>query len=169
MSMTPENALSWRELSDQLTAEPIAELERSEQGYRYRATQPKPCWSTEPRSDTDIGRLLLQRAQKAASDNLHDVLFADVALPAGAVFGDAWEGDDLKRIVMGPDRGITDSGVIVWTSAVQSAQGRITSEQPEPPQVHIEGGALGLNSDQARELASVLLEAADEMDSWSSQ
>ncbi len=33
----------------------------------------------------------------------------DIPLPAGAVFGDAWEGDDPQRVIMGPLRGITDT------------------------------------------------------------
>jgi hypothetical protein len=69
---------------------------------------------------------------------------------------------------VGPNRGITDTEVTVHTAAIQSADGRITS-QPEPPLVHISSGryqALILTSDQVRELAAVLLEAADEMDRW---
>ena len=34
MSMTPENATSWRHIAEQLTPKQVAELERSEQGYR---------------------------------------------------------------------------------------------------------------------------------------
>src|ERR1700730_13781592 len=88
-----------------------------------------------------------------------------VPLPAGAVFGDIWEGDDPERVVWGANRGITDSDLIIWTSAMQRTDGRIYSES-EPPKVHVDGG-VDLNSDQARELAAALLEAAAELDGWS--
>jgi hypothetical protein len=90
----------------------------------------------------------------------------EVPLPPGAVLGDIWEGDDPQRVIMGPDRGITDSDAIIWTTAMQSADGRITSE-PYPPHVHIQHNTDGgFNSDQARQLAAALLEAAAEMDVW---
>jgi hypothetical protein len=41
------------------------------------------------------------------------------------VFGDVWEGDDPERVVCGPDRGVTDSGIRIWTSAIQRADGDI--------------------------------------------
>jgi hypothetical protein len=84
------------------------------------------------------------------------ITHANVPLPAGAALADIWEGDDPQRVIMGPNRGITDSDVIVWTTAIQSAGGRIY-DGPEPPLVHIHGDPE-LNSDQARELAAVLLE-----------
>ena len=90
--------------------------------------------------------------------------YPDVPLPAGAVFGDLWEGDYPERVIWGPNRGITDSGVIIWTSAMQRTDGRIYAES-EPPRVHIEGD-VDLSSDQARELSAVLLEAAAELDGW---
>ncbi len=91
--------------------------------------------------------------------------YPDIPLPAGAVFGDIWEGDDPERVIMGPTRGITDTDITIWTSAIQRADGRIAPEQPEPPRVHVEG-AVDLNSDQARELAAILLEAAADVDGW---
>jgi hypothetical protein len=90
--------------------------------------------------------------------------FPQVPLPPGAVRADVWEGDGPQRVVMGQTRGITDSDFTVWTSAIQCADGRIDSE---PPEVHIAGDTdSGLNSDQARQLAAALLEAAAEMDVW---
>jgi hypothetical protein len=86
----------------------------------------------------------------------------NVPLPAGAALADIWEGEHPQRVIMGPNRGITDSDVIVWTTAIQSADGRI-DDGPEPPLVHIHGDPE-LNSDQAREPAAVLLECAAEMD-----
>jgi hypothetical protein len=88
----------------------------------------------------------------------------NVPLPAGAVFGDVWEGTDPERVIQWPHRGVTDSDAIIRMTAIQRADGSI-SPAPEPPMVHI-SGADELNSDQARELAAALLEAAAEMDAW---
>ena len=60
----------------------------------------------------------------------------DVPLPAGAVFGDIWQGDPAERVIMGQNRGITDSDVVIWTSAIQLADGRIELDEggvSEPP------------------------------------
>ena len=89
----------------------------------------------------------------------------DIPLPEGAVGGDNWEGHGPERVIMGQDRSVTDTDVIIWTSAIQLADGRIATEDNEPPRAHVEGN-VDLNSDQARELASALLEAAAELDGW---
>ncbi len=93
----------------------------------------------------------------------------DVSLPAGAVFADVRDGTDPLRVVVGPNRGITDSDVKIWTTAIQRTDGRVAQE-PEAPEIHIHAiWENGLNSDQARELAAVLLEAAAEVDRWVSE
>jgi hypothetical protein len=90
----------------------------------------------------------------------------DIPLPPGAVRADVWEGDGPKRVVRGRDLGITDSDVTIWATAIQRADGRIDSE-PEPPLVHIQHNTdSGLNSDQCRELAAVLLGLAAEIAGW---
>jgi hypothetical protein len=46
----------------------------------------------------------------------------DVPLPVGADFGDIWARvghEDAHRVIMGNNRGVTDSDVIVWASAIQ--------------------------------------------------
>jgi hypothetical protein len=88
--------------------------------------------------------------------------FPNVPLPTGAVFGDVWEGSEPERVVRWRDLGIKDSDVTIWTTAIQRADGSI-SDGPEPPMVHI-ACADQLNSDQARELAAVLLGLAAQMD-----
>ena len=98
----------------------------------------------------------------------------DVPLPAGADFGDIWEGGNAYRSITGPVRGITDSDAIVWTSAIQRADGVIdTDPGNEVPLVNIDVHAydcvLRVNSEQARELASALLEAAAELDGWAAR
>jgi hypothetical protein len=80
-TILPENATSWRELGDQLTPEQIVEIEESEDAYRHQARLPKPWWSTARRSTAEITALMLVRAREHTADNLHDVLFAGVALP----------------------------------------------------------------------------------------
>jgi hypothetical protein len=100
----------------------------------------------------------------------------DVPLPAGADFGDAWEGGSAYRAITGPILGITDSDVIVWASAIQKADGNIdTDVGNETPAVCIDewddtqGHVLRVNSDQARELAAALLEAASVLDGWAAR
>lgn len=93
--------------------------------------------------------------------------FPDVAPPAGTR-ADIWEGTPPERIVFGADRGIPDYEVNVWTSANQFADGTLDDgSRTEPPTVHLEVGAsTGMNSDQARILAAVLIGAAEEIDGW---
>ncbi len=72
------------------------------------------------------------------------------------------------RAVVGTDRRVTDHPVRVSPSAVQWADGSIDDGRIGSPSVYVfELGDLNpLNSDQARELASALLEAAAEIDEW---
>jgi hypothetical protein len=91
----------------------------------------------------------------------------DVPLPAGAEFGDEWDPDDLHRVVVGAERHVTDTDVVAWTSAIQFADGSIDDgSRSQSPQVNLGGNDDELNSDQARELATALLEAASEIDGW---
>ena len=87
----------------------------------------------------------------------------DVPLPAGAVFGGVWE--DVKtapwRTVTFTSRQIIDHDGRITLGAVQYADGSVDEFSILPS-----GLDYYLNSDQARELASVLLEAAAEMDGW---
>jgi hypothetical protein len=54
----------------------------------------------------------------------------------------------------------------VWTTAGQSADGCIDVDQ-EPPTIRIDIlWERGLTSGQARELAAVLIEGADQIDRW---
>jgi hypothetical protein len=77
----------------------------------------------------------------------------------------------LPYRVVGADRGVTDHRVCVSTAAIQWADGsiddgRMMARCPELLD-GITEAISGLNSDQARELAAALLEAADELDGWS--
>jgi hypothetical protein len=65
----------------------------------------------------------------------------------------------LRGVVYGANRGITDYDVIVWTSAVQYADGTLDDgSDSEQPSVHVDiAAANGMSSSQARELAVLLV------------
>jgi hypothetical protein len=67
--------------------------------------------------------------------------------------------DRIERVVYGANRGITDYDVIVWTSAVQYADGTLDDgSDSEQPSVHVDiAAANGMSSSQARELAVLLV------------
>jgi hypothetical protein len=48
----------------------------------------------------------------------------DVPLPAGADFGDIWEGDEPERVVTGPRRGISAANVDAIILDVRDPAGR---------------------------------------------
>jgi hypothetical protein len=78
-----------------------------------------------------------------------------------------WESNPPERVILGPERRVTDTDITISTSAIQLADGWIATEDDdnETPHARIYGYD-DLNSDQARELASALLEAAAELDGW---
>ena len=91
--------------------------------------------------------------------------FHDVPLPVGAISVDYDPRDSTYRIIFGSTRAVTDCAVKVWWAAIQLADGSIDDgSHGEAPMIHVQGASDGMNSDQARELASVLLEAAAEVD-----
>jgi hypothetical protein len=93
----------------------------------------------------------------------------DVPIPAGAKCVDDWQGDAPMpyRLLFGERRNI-DGGTnytTVQITAVQFADGRIDDgRMHEPPHVYL--GDDSLTSVQARELADLLIGAADEVDRW---
>jgi hypothetical protein len=96
-----------------------------------------------------------------------------VPLPTGATTVDDWQHDDPQpyRVILGADRKVTDHKLTVSPSAVQWGDGSVDDGRIEVPHVYVydvdEGNPL--NSDQARELAAALLEAAAEVDGWSAK
>jgi hypothetical protein len=174
---TPENVSSWRDLADQLTPEQITELEESERRYRaYAVTEPSWCtWI--PRTEADIASTLLEFARARVADTLNDVLIGEVALPAGAS-PDVWQNYVPSRpsnavlpyrVLLGEARGIPGLDVVsVQASAIQFSDGRIDDGSVhEPPHVYLRDEAL--STAQARELATVLVEAADQADRWAAE
>jgi hypothetical protein len=92
-----------------------------------------------------------------------------VPIPAGVAKPDIWQNDVPLpyRILFGELRNI-DGGTnytTVQTTAVQFADGRIDDGSVhEAPHVYL--GDDSLTSVQARELADLLIGAADEVDRW---
>lgn len=99
-----------------------------------------------------------------------DLAPAAAAPPPGTDMACPWEGNPAYRTVFGIDRTVTDSAARVYTTAYQLADGSLDDGTIlDAPSVSVcdgERDGLILNSDQARELASVLLQAAAELDGW---
>ena len=96
-------------------------------------------------------------------------LSPDVAPPPGTDFACPWEGNPAYRTVFGVDRAVTDSTARAYTAAIQLADGSLDDGAIAAPSVYVCDGnqdGMALNSDQARELASALLQAAAELDGW---
>jgi len=94
---------------------------------------------------------------------------SDVPPPPGTDLACPWEGDPAYRTVFGVDRTVTDSTARVYIAAIQRADGSIDGGDIEAPGLYVcdgERDGLHLNSDQARELAAALLQAAAELDGW---
>jgi hypothetical protein len=92
----------------------------------------------------------------------------DVPLPAGAKDDGIWENDDPQpyRVVYGVPRGVDGQDLVLQTSALQYADGSINTTD-DPPRVSLDiHYDDGLTSDQARDLAAALIEAADEVGGW---
>jgi hypothetical protein len=89
----------------------------------------------------------------------------NVPLPADVAAASDWQPNDPLpyRIILGEDRGITNHKMAVHTVAVQFADGRIADGRIKAAIVY---SGQGLSGTQARELASALLEAADQLDRW---
>ena len=88
-----------------------------------------------------------------------------IPVPAGTT-ADDWQPEDY-RIVYSPKRSIPGRGDInVALTAVQFADGRIDDGGDfEPPQVYADHPD-GLTAAQARALAGLLLDAAEQLDRW---
>ncbi|MCV7101549.1 hypothetical protein [Mycobacterium palustre] len=187
MTATPENATAgWRDLTDQLTGEQIAELEANAVSgtriHELRLTDAGMKWvDTGPQWDDN--QLLIQ-ARAYARDNLVAAMVGEVSAPAGASPDRLWEEHDPQpyRLLFGahrmvtapPPRGSRDSGsAVITTDAVQFADGSIDDGRDlVAPSITVLNDCtdtgIRLSSDQARELAALLLEAADEIDGWGS-
>jgi hypothetical protein len=97
---------------------------------------------------------------------------SDVTLPPGVARVNHWEpeGDQAHyRFIVGPTRRVTDHSIRVSVHAFQWSDGTLDDgDILSAPgiAIHDADACAPLNSDQARELAAALLEAAAEFDSW---
>jgi hypothetical protein len=93
----------------------------------------------------------------------------DVPVPPGAR-PDDWQDDSPLpyRVLLGECRGINGlhvDVVNVQVSAIQFSDGRVDDGSVhEPPYVYLRDNAL--SAAQARELAALLIEAANQVDRW---
>jgi hypothetical protein len=97
---------------------------------------------------------------------------SDVTLPSGVARVNDWEPDGDQahyRFIVGATRTLTDHPIRVSVHAFQWSDGTLDDgDILSAPGIAIHDADAGrpLNSDQARELAEALLEAADEFDRW---
>jgi hypothetical protein len=152
-----DNAKTWRDLTDQLTAEQIARIEDLQQ----RGWPPGT-------SQAEIALAMLVVARDMAQRNLTERRVGHVPVPAGAI-AENWEGtpDDRMpyRVITSPTRAITGyaGAVSLFISAHQRADGHVDVGHG----VRLKLGHVGgISRASARELAAMLLEAADELDRW---
>lgn len=89
---------------------------------------------------------------------------SEVPLPNGVDHVAPWEPDQPmpSRPFFGAPRGINGRTIVVGTAGHQWADGTIEAVAS----IEVIGHLHGLSGDQARELASALLQAADEVDAW---
>ncbi|ABK72029.1 hypothetical protein [Mycolicibacterium smegmatis] len=91
-------------------------------------------------------------------------------LPPGAISASPWEPASGKypayRIVNTSERTLTDHDALVSAGALQWVDGTIEDGHLDDcPTIYIDQPAT-LNSDQARELAAILLDLAAQIDGW---
>jgi hypothetical protein len=88
----------------------------------------------------------------------------DIPLPAGAEWADGtWE-PEAYRIIQGAEQHIDGHDMTLRTIACQLVDGRIDVGD-DPPHVVLEG-AIWLTAAQARQLARLLVESAEQIDRW---
>ncbi len=94
----------------------------------------------------------------------------DIPPPPGARFVDDWgTSGDGARVILGDNHTITESNLLVTTAGAQHLDGHVDdgSTGNQGPSIYLDSNPeVGLNSDQARELAALLLELAAHIDLW---
>jgi hypothetical protein len=153
MSTTHDNATTWRELADALTPQQIAYIEDWE-----RRPDIPPLADGSTRTDDAHQRTLLFTAREFVGSNAAGALFADVTPPPEEGHYYPWEnvGDNTwTRFFVGTSRKLGD--VEVSISGVQSSDGTISRG------ITVSAGE-DMGATEARQLAALLVEAADEMD-----
>jgi hypothetical protein len=160
MSVPPENAMpSWRDLSEQLSSDQIKQIEEFERYVRDN----QPCLS-----DRELPRLLLSVARDKVAANLTAAMFVDVPNPFGATKVKAWEGHNDQRITRtftGTERG---GAVYVRITGVQAYTGDVL-HRGILVDVNNRHGIVEIDASAARQIATDLLAAADELESLTRQ
>lgn len=162
---TPDNtAQSWRDLADQLTPEQIARFERLEQRCESNAYN---AFADERRAEliAEIRDGMLTEARWEAEQNLTDQhMFGHIPLPAGVSKAEHWEeGEDGQwtRLLSASIRCVSRGGAesSVYISGVQASDGAT-----EWSLYALADDKQPMTGAQAREYASLLLAAADDLD-----
>jgi hypothetical protein len=155
-----DNATTWRDLADQLTSEQVRRFDHLESvvmdSRKRHLAAGAPYVSAE-----DLARGFLKDARSEAQQNLLDKMF-DVAAPEGATSVEHWEDDgsgQWTRRVTASSRTIPVADATVYIDGVQQLDGTVTWSL----YVHADDGR-DLTTDQVRQFAAQLVEAADEMD-----
>lgn len=149
-----DNATTWRDLTDALTAEQIAYIEN----WERRPDEP-PMADGSRRPEADHQRGLLFTAREFVGQNAAAALYADVAPPPEDGHHYDWEhaGDGVWcRFFAGTTREVDEARVMI--TGLQYADGRIDRT------ICVDGDCESLDASRARQVAAALIEAADELD-----
>lgn len=158
--MNDNTATTWRDLTDQLTPEQIAELE----WWETRPDIP-PRADGAPTSSTQHQGVLLFTAREYAGQNAAAIAHADVEVPPDAVSFDAWSESDNGDSV---DMRFFTGACRVIESINVSIQGRQYSDGRTERTVRVEPNGRfndgDMSAEQSRLVAAALIDAADELD-----
>lgn len=150
MTTTPDNtATTWRDLADQLTPEQVERYERTEQYFRSQGIP----------GDTARASLL-DFARRDSDGNLADAAYGDVPVPPESISVDKW----MNHADFGLARGVVwrefhEPDLYVDIDGWQKCDGTVLPEIS----LYLDEGQK-LTSSQARALAVLLVQAADELD-----
>jgi hypothetical protein len=148
-----DNATTWRDLADALTPDQVAYLEN----WESRPDLPPQAAGSAPPA-ADHARALLFTARQDADQNAAETYFADVEPLVEPGEHYPWESDgegNWSRFFLSTTRQLGDTRMMI--SGFQSSDGTITRS------IGVDATDT-LTADQARELAGMLLEVADEVD-----
>ena len=164
MTTTPENAKTWRDLTDQLTTEQIAELEESERNPHTVFRLPG---GVRPQTAEELRDSLLRKARRAAGNNLARILYGDVPEPVGAVTIYGWEGEGDLRIFDGTRREVEINGIDADGSALFVSVDIDGTQYPDghvDRRIRVDGLSWDdlLTLEQAQRLGQALIEGATE-------
>jgi hypothetical protein len=110
--------------------------------------------------------------QTSCTSGRNTMTTTTIPLPAGALEASSFEEcsgpDGNSRVVGTPMRCVAGrEDATVRGYAIQLRDGSIDTEGDEPPHVWVEcSGSRGLTTDEARELAALIVRVADQIDGW---